>query len=57
MARISSIPTISTPSHVIIHVGTNNLPINTADECVKNIEDLAHIVLRQDFQALESHSL
>ncbi|CAB3980029.1 Hypothetical predicted protein [Paramuricea clavata] len=40
--EIKSIPTNSTPSHVIIHVGTNNLPINTADECVKNIEDLAH---------------
>jgi hypothetical protein len=40
--NVKSIPTNSTPSHVIIHVGTNNLPINTADECVKNIEDLAH---------------
>jgi hypothetical protein len=28
-SEIKSIPTGSTPSHIIIHAGTNNLPTNT----------------------------
>ena len=40
--QIKSFTTDSTPSHVITYAGTNNLSINTAQECVKNIEDLAH---------------
>jgi hypothetical protein len=29
------------PSHIIIHVGTNNLPLETATECAQKIEKLA----------------
>ena len=29
------------PSHIIIHVGTNNLPLETATECAQKIENLA----------------
>ena len=31
----------SIPSHVIIHVGTNNLPLESATECAQKIEKLA----------------
>ena len=30
----------STPSHAIVHVGTNNIPLQSADECTKGIEKL-----------------
>ncbi len=35
------------PSHIIIHVGTNNLPLETATECVQKIEKLATKVKAQ----------
>ena len=40
-SEVKSIPTVSTPSHVLIHAGTNDIPTHTAKECVKNIEELA----------------
>ena len=35
------------PSHIIIHVGTNNLPLETATECAQKIEKLATKVKAQ----------
>ena len=35
------------PSHIIIHVGTNNLPLETATECAQKIEKLATKVKKQ----------
>ena len=34
-------------SHIIIHVGTNNLPLETATECAQKIEKLAMKVKKQ----------
>ena len=38
--ELSTINIHSTPSHVIVHVGTNNIPLQSADECTKDIEKL-----------------
>ena len=38
--ELSTINIHSTPSHVIVHVGTNNIPLQSADECAKDIEKL-----------------
>ena len=35
-----NMPTDSRATHVIIHAGTNNLPTDTGDECIKNIKVL-----------------
>ena len=35
------------PSHITIHVGTNNLPLETAAECAQKIEKLATKVKKQ----------
>lgn len=32
------------PAHVIIHAGTNNLPTDTSEECIKNIKGLCSSV-------------
>jgi hypothetical protein len=39
-AELRTIKVNSTPSHVIIHAGTNNIPADSAEVCVKKIECL-----------------
>jgi predicted amidohydrolase len=29
-----------TPSHVVVHAVTNNIPLQSVDECINNIEEL-----------------
>ena len=29
-----------TPSHVVVHAGTNNIPLQSVDECINDIEEL-----------------
>ena len=36
------------PAHVIIHAGTNNLPSDTSEQCIKNIKGLC-ISVKQRF--------
>lgn len=38
--ELDSIDIQSTPSHVIVHAGTNNVPLDSVDECAKKIENL-----------------
>ena len=38
--ELSTINIHSTPSHVILHAGTNNIPLQSADECTNDIEKL-----------------
>ena len=38
--QLRTIKVNSTPSHVIIHAGTNNIPADSAEVCVKKIESL-----------------
>ena len=40
------------PTHVIIHAGTNNLPTDTGDQCVRNIKGLCSIVSKKSFLRL-----
>ena len=35
---------VSNPSHVIIHAGTNNLPTDSVRECAKHVEVLAKCI-------------
>ena len=39
-AELRTIKVNSTPSHIIIHAGTNNIPADSAEVCVKIIESL-----------------
>jgi sialic acid synthase SpsE len=39
-AELRTIKVNSTPSHIIIHAGTNNIPTDSAEVCVKKIESL-----------------
>ena len=42
-AEVKSI-SVTNPSHVIIHSGTNNLPTDSEHECVKHAEDLVKCI-------------
>ena len=39
--QVNSIDQQISPSHIIIHAGTNNLPIDSAKHCASEIENLA----------------
>ena len=39
-AELGTIKNNSTPSHVIIHAGTNDIPVESAEVCAKKIESL-----------------
>jgi lysophospholipase L1-like esterase len=39
--QLDQIKLKSTPSHIIIHAGTNNLPVDTAETCAENVGQLA----------------
>ncbi len=45
--ELSSINIYSTPSHVIVHAGTNNVPVQSAGECINEIEKLIVSVKRK----------
>ena len=42
------------PSHVIIHTGTNNLPVESVDSCVAGIKSLVLKVLHFQYKALNT---
>ena len=65
-SEIRNINTQLQPTHVIMHAGTNNLPSDTSDQCIKNIKGLcskvkdkfpqaklgiSSIILRKDIEA------
>ena len=39
--QLDKIKLKSTPSHIIIHAGTNNLPVHTAETCAEKVGQLA----------------
>ncbi len=45
--ELSSINIHTTPSHVIVHAGTNNIPVQSAEECINEIEKLIVSVKRK----------
>lgn len=62
-SELCSINIHSTSSHVIVHAGTNNIPLQSADECTNDIEKLmkqifpnskigiSGITMRQDIES------
>ena len=40
-AEVKAIKVKSLPSHIIVHAGTNDLPVDMPNNCIKNIKNLA----------------
>ena len=38
--KLNTIESNLTPSHVVVHAGTNNIPSQSVDECINDIEEL-----------------
>ena len=50
-AEIKSIKVDTPPSHIIVHAGTNDIPVDLDNHCIKNIWSLAS---KKDFQVQKS---